>query len=92
MKSPEYTRGEIERREGRVTKHEYRAVVWVGGRRAEGAWQYTSKAARADVAALRRSLLPTPEESERIMSAESHRRMAAIRTQLDTDRRVGLIP
>lgn len=82
----------IERREGRVTMWSYRAVVTVGNKTAEGPWEYTQKQARLSVPALKRSLMPSPEESEAIMRAESRRRCEFARTEIIHDRRVRLGP
>ena len=77
----------IERRDGRVTNSEYRAVVTIGARSAAGPWEYTKKHARMSVAALRRSLFDA-DEAERRMEAGSRDRCARIRTRLEVDRRI----
>ena len=77
----------IERRDGRVTMHEYRAVVTVNGQRAVGSWQYARKTAVADVRLLRASLFD-PDKAEARLVAESQRRCRATRTAIETDRRI----
>ncbi len=78
----------IEQRAGRITESEYRAVVEVAGKVATGAWQFTKRTAQADAKGLRASLLPSAEESARIMVTESRRRCELALVRIVTDRRV----
>lgn len=77
----------IERRDGRLTESEYRAVVVVGGRTIEGEWRFTKRHARADVSELRRALFDA-DAAEARLAAESERRKRNLRMELDTDRRI----
>lgn len=78
----------FERRDGRLTVSEYRAVVTAYGAVATGEWCYTKKDAGETVEALRRSLFDAERAGERV-ATEGVARIVRMRTRLDAERRVG---